>query len=67
MRSRRWRRFLERLLLAAAFTFFIAVVPLPVWTPGWFLYWQVPAAVFLFIVYIGKLLIDTILFPPRND
>ena len=66
MRNRNWRRFLERLLLAGAFAFLIAVAPLPVWTPNWFLYWQVPAAVFLFVVYIGKLLIDTILFPPRK-
>lgn len=59
----KWRRFFQRLLLGAAVAFFIAVAPLPVWTPGWFLYWQVPATVFLFIVFIGKLLIDTILFP----
>lgn len=63
--KRNWRKFLERLILAAAITFLVAVIPLPVWTPNWFLYWQVPVAVFLFIVYIGKLLIDTILFPPR--
>jgi len=44
----------------------VAVLPLPMWTPEWFLYWQVPAVVFLFIVYIGKLLIDTILFPPSE-
>lgn len=51
------------MLFAAAVAFLVAVAPLPVWTPGWFLYWQVPATVFLFIVYIGKLLIDTIMFP----
>lgn len=50
-------------MLAAAVAFFIAFAPLPVWTPDWFLYWQVPATVFVLIVYIGKLLIDTILFP----
>lgn len=66
MRKRNWPKFFERLLLAAAFAFLIAVAPLPVWTPRWFLYWQVPAAVFLFVVYIGKLLIDTILFPPKS-
>ena len=38
---------------------------LPAWTPGWFLYWQVPATVFMFVVYMGKVLIDTILFPKR--
>jgi NADH:ubiquinone oxidoreductase subunit 2 (subunit N) len=65
-RKRKWRKFLARFLLAAGAAFFIAVLPLPVWTPEIFLYWQVPAAVFLFIVYIGKLLIDTILFPPKS-
>lgn len=63
MRKRRWRNFWQRLVLATAVAFFVAVVPLPVWTPDWFLYWQVPATVFLLIVYVGKLLIDTILFP----
>ncbi len=65
MRKKTWRRFLERVVLATAVAFFIAVVPLPMWTPGWFLYWQVPATVFAFIVYIGKLLIDTLLFPRK--
>ncbi len=65
MRKRRWRSFWQRLVLATAVAFFVAVVPLPVWTPDWFLYWQVPATVFLLIVYVGKLLIDTILFPPK--
>ena len=64
--KRNWRRFFERLVVAAAAAFFIAVVPLPMWSPRVFLYWQVPAAVFLFVVYIGKLLIDTILFPPKS-
>lgn len=63
--KRNWRKFIERFVLAAAITFVVAVAPLPVWTPNWFLYWQVPAAVFIFIVYIGKLLIDTILFPKK--
>jgi hypothetical protein len=66
MKKRKWRRFFERAAVAAAVAFLVAVVPLPVWTPGWFVYWQVPAVVFLFIVYIGKLLIDTILFPPKE-
>ncbi|GAB4278832.1 MAG: hypothetical protein Kow0080_30740 [Candidatus Promineifilaceae bacterium] len=61
----KWRRFGERVLVAAAVTFVVAVMPLPMWTPGWFLYWQVPTAVFFLIVYIGKLLIDMILFPDK--
>jgi hypothetical protein len=63
--KRNWRKFWERLAIATAVAFFIAVMPLPVWTPEWFLYWQVPTAVFAFIVYIGKLLIDNVLFPRR--
>ena len=64
--KRNWRKFIERFVLAAAIAFVVAVAPLPVWTPNWFLYWQVPAAVFVFIVYIGKMLIDTILFPKKK-
>ncbi len=30
---RKWRRFFERVVLAAAVTFVIAVAPMPVWTP----------------------------------
>jgi hypothetical protein len=66
VKKRRWRRFVERVAIAAAVTFLVAVAPLPLWTPEWFLYWQVPAVVFLFIVYLGKLIIDTILHPPRE-
>jgi NADH:ubiquinone oxidoreductase subunit 2 (subunit N) len=66
MKRRNWRKFFERALLAAAVAFVVAVAPLPVWTPDWFLYWQVPAVVFLFVIYVGKLLIDTILFPPKR-
>lgn len=65
-RRRNWRTFIERFLLAGAITFLVTVAPLPVWTPAWFLYWQVPVAVLIFVCYIGKLLIDTILFPPKK-
>ena len=66
MKKRKWRKVFERTAIAAAIALLVAVLPLPMWTPEWFLYWQVPAVVFLFIVYIGKLLIDTILFPPSE-
>lgn len=65
MGKRNWRKFLERLVVATAVAFVIAVAPLPLWTPNWFLYWQVPVTIFVLVVYIGKLLIDTILFPRR--
>lgn len=62
MKQRNWRRFFSRLILAAAVAFFVAVAPLPAWTPATFLYWQVPATIFVLVVYVGKLLIDTLLF-----
>ena len=65
MKQRNWRKFYSRLIVAAAVAFFIAVAPLPTWTPNWFLYWQVPATIFVFVVYMGKVLIDAILFPRR--
>ncbi len=65
MKRRAWGKFFQRLAIAAAVAFFIAVVPLPGWTPGAFLYWQVPATIFVFVVYMGKVLIDTILFPKK--
>jgi len=65
MKQRNWRRLFSRLIAAAAVAFFIAVMPLPGWTPTWFLYWQVPATIFVLVVYIGKLLIDTV-FDPRK-
>jgi hypothetical protein len=63
--KRNWGKFFRRLVIAAAVAFFIAVLPLPAWTPGWFLYWQVPATIFVFVAYMGKVLIDTILFPRK--
>jgi hypothetical protein len=63
--QRNWHRLLRRLLLTLTVGFLIAVAPMPVWTPGWFLHWQVPAAMTLVVCAIGKLLIDTILFPRR--
>jgi hypothetical protein len=63
--QRNRRKFFERLLLALAIGFLIAVAPMPVWTPAWFLHWQVPAMTALLVCYVGKLLIDT-LFCPRH-
>ena len=58
----RLRRFLERLALAAAIFFVVVVFPLPFWTPRWFELFQVPVAVMLFIMYLGKLLLDTFFY-----
>jgi hypothetical protein len=63
MRQRNRQEFLRRLLLVLVAGVLIAVAPLPVWTPSWFLHWQVPATMTLVVCTIGKLLIDTILFP----
>lgn len=60
--SPRWRRFLERVGLAAAIFFVIAVFPLPFWTPRWFELFQVPVTVMLFIMFIGKTLYDTFFY-----
>jgi hypothetical protein len=66
MKNPRWLKFLKRLLIAGAIALVVAIAPLPLWTPAWFLYWQVPAVIFLFICYVGKLLIDTIVYPPEK-
>ena len=60
--SPRLRRFLERVALAAAILFVVIVLPLPFWTPRWFELFQVPVAVMLFIMYLGKLLYDTLFY-----
>ncbi|HSH01090.1 MAG TPA: hypothetical protein VLL52_01140 [Anaerolineae bacterium] len=65
--KKKWRSLLERLALAFALAFFIAVAPLPSWTPNTFLYWQVPATIFVLICYIGKILLDTFLYPPNDE
>jgi hypothetical protein len=66
MRKRAWRRFYKRALVAAFIAFAVAVASLPMWMPEWFHHWQVPIVIFLFICYIGKLLIDTIEYPSKK-
>jgi len=60
--SRAWRHFLSRAAIAIALGMLIIVAPLPVWTPRWFAYFQVPVVVFLFVCYLGKLLYDTLFY-----
>jgi hypothetical protein len=45
--------------------FFITVLSLPGWTPASFLHWQVPTIIVVFVVFMGKALTNTILFPKR--
>jgi len=46
------------LLIAVALMLF----PLPLWTPQWVVWVQVPLAVFLLVCYLGKLLYDTLFY-----
>lgn len=57
---------LGRAGLALLILLFVLLLPLPVWTPNWFVRCQVPLLVFLFVVYLGKLLLDTIIFPEKK-
>ena len=59
---RRWRAFVIRALIATALALAIMLVPLLWWTPAWLAYVQTPAAVFLLICYLGKLLYDTLFY-----
>ena len=69
MEKSRWRAFtahlgrsLVRALIATTLLWVAVSVPLPRLTPQLFVMVQVPIAVFIFIVYIGKLLIDTFFY-----
>lgn len=60
--SDKLRRFLKHLLIAVALAIVIALAPLPVWTPKWFAYVQVPIVMFFLVCYMGKLLLDTFFY-----
>ena len=63
----RLRSFLIRLFFASFVAWFLASVPLPrLARQTWFAFIQVPLVVFLFICYIGKLLIDTFFYDKFN-
>ncbi len=58
--SKRWRWFLIRVVIAAGLAFILASVPLPRLAPRtWLAYVQVPLIVFVFVCFVGKMLIDT--------
>ena len=57
------RKLALRVLVATTIAWLIAIVPVPSLAPYvWFAYVQVPVAIFFFICYIGKLLIDTFFY-----
>jgi hypothetical protein len=59
----RWRSLIGRVVVAVVVAWIIATMPLPRVAPQtWVAYFQVPVAIFLFICYIGKLLIDTFFY-----
>lgn len=59
----RWRGVLIRIGLAALIAWLFATASLPfIPAPKWFAYVQVPFVIFVFICYIGKLLLDTFFY-----
>jgi hypothetical protein len=59
----RWRGVLVRLALAALLAWIFATASLPfIPPPKWFAYVQVPVVIFVFLCYVGKLLIDTFFY-----
>lgn len=59
---RRWVRLAVRVLIAAALLWLVLHLPLPRGTPQLFVMVEVPLAVFLFIVYTGKVFYDTFFY-----
>ncbi len=55
-------RVLMRALIATLILWLAVSIPLPRFTPQLFVMVRLPVLIFLFIVYIGKLLIDTFFF-----
>jgi hypothetical protein len=60
--SKRWCHFAIQVLIGFVVAIILMLVPLPLWTPWWFAYFQVPVVMFLFICYIGVLLYDTLFY-----
>lgn len=56
----RWRSLILRVLIATLITIVFATVPIPsIPSYKWVAFVQVPIVIFLFICYIGKLIIDS--------
>ncbi|MCI0475427.1 MAG: hypothetical protein L0Y55_04215 [Anaerolineales bacterium] len=59
----RWRGVIVRMGIAALIAWIFATASLPfIPAPKWFAFVQVPFVIFVFICYIGKLLIDTFFY-----
>ena len=59
---RRLKQVVLRALIAAGLALAFAIAPLPWSTPRWFIQFQVPMVVFLFIAYMAVLLYDTFFY-----
>jgi hypothetical protein len=60
--GQRWVIALGRAVLAASVVFVLAHVSLPALTPQWIVFGQVPILVLVLVLYVGKLLYDTMFF-----
>ncbi len=61
--GRRLRSLVVRVAIATMIAWLLAVVPLPPVAPQqWVAFVQVPIVVFFLICYIGKVLIDTLVY-----
>ncbi len=59
----RWRSLIVRAVIASVVAWILATVPVPaVPSHMWVAYVQVPIVIFLFICYMGKLVIDTLFY-----
>jgi hypothetical protein len=59
----RWRGVIVRIGIAALIAWIFATASLPFIPPSkWFAFVQVPFVIFVFICYIGKLLMDTFFY-----
>ena len=60
---KRWRPFAVKVVLAAVIVWLVATAPVRLIAPqNWVAFFQVPIVVFVFICYMGKLLIDTLFY-----
>lgn len=58
----RWLLALKRALLAVLLVLILTHVPLPMQTPHWIAFVEIPVLVFLLVCYLGKVLYDTLFY-----